>query len=356
MTVLPLTRAAVPAVAARTLLGFALLTAFGCVLVAALLTLLVPSAGRFVDNLIVSECIGLSIVGWVMLLRRAPQLRRLGRGGATIAVTLVAMPLGYLSGYTLAYALLGRPVAEVMVGSGRMVAIATTLLATGVIGYFAWMRGRLAVEAAARSEAQRLAAEAQLRLLQSQLEPHMLFNTLANLRSLIDEDPKLAQTMIDQLITYLRSALAASRTELVPLRQEFLQLRAYLEIMALRMGSRLSFGLDLPEALQNLAVPPMLLQPLVENAIRHGLEPKVGGGRIDVQARSGATGVEISITDSGLGLPADSGGGDASTDPTSGYGLQHVRDRLAAVYGASASLTLERQLPHGVCATVSIAT
>jgi signal transduction histidine kinase len=338
----------------RTLLGFVALTALACILVAALLTLAVPSTGGFGRNLLISECIGLSILAWVMLLRRLPAFRHLGHTSAIVAVTAAGMPLGYLSGYSLAYALLGEPLRLVTMGPGRLVAIVTTLLATGFVGYFLWMRSRIAVEAAARSEAQRLAAESQLRLLRAQLEPHMLFNTLANLRSLVEEDPKLAQRMIDQLNTYLRSALAASRTESTALRQEFAQLKAYLEIMALRMGTRLSYELDLPEPLQQVAVPPMLLQPLVENAIKHGLEPKIGGGRIEVVARRTGADIEIEVTDTGLGLPDDTMPADEGRDAAGSYGLLHVRERLAAVYGARASLTLTRHAPQGVCATVRI--
>lgn len=201
MTTLPLRRADPPRPGSRTLLGFVVLTALACVLVAALLTLAVPSTGGFGRNLLISECIGLAILAWVMLLRRLPALRRLGHTGAIVAVTLVGMPLGYLSGYSLAYVLLDEPLQQAVMGPGRIVAVVTMLLATGFVGYFLWMRSRIAVEAAARSEAQRLAAESQLRLLRAPLEPHMLFNTLANLRSLVEEDPKLAQTMIDQLNT-----------------------------------------------------------------------------------------------------------------------------------------------------------
>src|SRR5690606_34311603 len=158
---------------------------------------------------------------------------------------------------------------------------------------------------AARSEAQRLAVESQLRLLRAQLEPHMLFNSLANLRSLLREDVDRAESMIDQLIVYLRSALAASQTESVTLSREFAQLRAYLDIMSLRTGPRLTYRLQLPAALEATTIPPMLLQPLVENAIKHGLEPKVGSGRIEVLAQATAAGIEIRVSDSGLGLPPD---------------------------------------------------
>jgi sensor histidine kinase YesM len=227
--------------------------------------------------------------------------------------------------------------------------------------YFLWARNQLALEANDRSDAQRQAADAQrlsaeseLRLLRAQLEPHMLFNTLANLRSFVEDDPKKAQLMIDQLITYLRASLLASRTESTTLHQEFTQLHAYLEIMALRMGARLTFKIDLPEALHRTAVPPMLLQPLVENAIKHGLEPKIGGGWIEVKARQNGDAIEISVTDSGLGLsPGEEY--DVSPDSESkSYGLLHVRERLKAVYGSKALLTLSRHLPHGTCATVRI--
>ncbi len=178
--------------------------------------------------------------------------------------------------------------------------------------------------------------------------------TLANLRSLLREDAQRAELMIDQLIIYLRGALAASRTESRLLCHEFAQLRAYLDIMSLRMGARLSYRLELPAALEQTTVPPMLLQPLVENAIKHGLEPKVGPGSIEVVARATAAGIEIRVSDSGLGF-APGGEPEGPGDPSNhSYGLQHVRERLRAVYGARASLTLERRAPNGVCAVVSI--
>lgn len=226
--------------------------------------------------------------------------------------------------------------------------LALTLLGSLATVFALSTMERLASARAAAESAQRQAAEHQLRLLQSQLEPHMLFNTLANLRSLVDVDPKLAQTMIDQVIVYLRSALAASREESVTLRQEFVQLRAYLEIMALRMGTRMSFQLELPEGLQGFSVPPMLLQPLVENAIRHGVEPKIGSASIHVRAGRNGDAIEITVTDTGLGLT-----GDPDATPAN-YGLAHVRDRLRAFYGPMATLTLAANSPQGVRATVRI--
>ncbi|MBK7717951.1 MAG: histidine kinase [Simplicispira sp.] len=178
----------------------------------------------------------------------------------------------------------------------------------------------------------------------------MLFNTLANLRSLVDDDPTQAKHMIDQLITYLRSALAGSRSDTTTLRAEFAQLAAYLEIMSLRLGRRLRYQLDLPEALQQATVPAMLLQPLVENAIKHGIEPKIGGGAIAVTARSTNGSLELEVADTGLGLPPDHDP-DHSSDS---YGLVHVRDRLRALYGSHASLRLQANKPQGTLATVRI--
>jgi LytS/YehU family sensor histidine kinase len=184
----------------------------------------------------------------------------------------------------------------------------------------------------------------------------MLFNTLANLRSLVREDVDRAESMIDQLIVYLRGALVASQTDSVPLSREFAQLRAYLDIMSLRMGPRLSWRLELPPELESTPVPPMVLQPLVENAIKHGLEPKVGSGSIEVAARATATGIEIRVDDSGLGLPPDDADDPAARPVGTSYGVQHVRDRLQAVYGPAARLVLQRRQPNGVSAVVFIPT
>ena len=183
---------------------------------------------------------------------------------------------------------------------------------------------RLAAARASAERAQRVAAEAQLRLLQSQLEPHMLFNTLANLRVLIGVDAARAQAMLDHLNAYLRATLSASRAVQHPLADEFARLADYLALMAVRMGPRLQVRLDLPEELARLPVPPLLLQPLVENSIKHGLEPQVDGGRIDITARRVGQQLVLAVRDTG-----------------GGFGLVQVRERLATVYGGRASLTLQ---------------
>ena len=290
----------------------------------------------------------------VLVIKRSRWFWKIKPAVQWLLTGIVAIPTGYMVGHVLTFLLLGEPVRFVSMGQGRLVPLVFTVLVTGFGLYFFATREQLAREAAKRSEAQRLAMESQLRMLRAQLEPHMLFNTLANLRSLVSEEPKQAEVMIDRLIVYLRGSLAASRTESTTLAREFAQLRAYLDIMSVRMGPRLTYRTDLPVELEQVNIPPMLLQPLLENAIRHGIEPKVGSGAIEVIARRTHDFIEISINDTGLGLPPDDEHHIQSESESASYGLHHVRERLEVIYGGRASLSLSRRAETGVRAIVSI--
>ncbi len=176
--------------------------------------------------------------------------------------------------------------------------------------------------------------EAQLRLLQGQIEPHFLFNTLANVQSLIDFDPERAKLMLERFTDYLRASLGQMRGESTTLAQEFAMLEAYLCLMQLRMGDRLRVEQALPADLASLALPPLLLQPLVENAIHHGLEPKVGGGTIAVSARQAEDRLVLQVEDDGQGLDAPKRRGG------NGVALSNIRERLTARFGPLATLEL----------------
>jgi sensor histidine kinase YesM len=332
----------------KAVLDMFVLTILFCALVAAVVTLAAPSFAGFARWLLIVESIGLASVAIGVSMSRVPRLRRFSPVVAHLIIGGVSVPSGYVIGSSFAYTLLGEPLPILQPEPRRIVALAATGLAAMLLVYVDAMRHRFQSEAAARMDAQRLATESELRLLRAQLEPHMLFNTLANLRSLVDVDPKLAQSMIDQIITYLRGTLAASREESVPLRQEFAQLSAYLQIMALRMGRRMTYRLELSTELEDFSVPPMLLQPLVENAIKHGIEPKVGSSTLEVVAAREEGAVVVTVADTGRGLPADA-------DVHGGYGVEHVRDRLRAYYGPRAHLTLTRNVPEGARAIVRIA-
>jgi signal transduction histidine kinase len=214
-----------------------------------------------------------------------------------------------------------------------------------------------------RGKAESLANEvtqAQLMLLQSQLEPHMLFNTLAHLRALIGQDTARAHAMLDHLNDYLRTTLHASRQPLHPLADEFSRLDDYLSLMAIRMGPRLVFELDLPPALATSPVPSFILQPLVENAIRHGLEPQVTGGRIEVQARAEGAQLLLTVRDNGGGIselaladaarPLQSDG----THVGPSWGLSHVRQRLQTLYGPRAGMHISPLTPGGTCVVLTL--
>lgn len=198
---------------------------------------------------------------------------------------------------------------------------------------------------AARRELEREAAEAQLQLLQAQIEPHFLFNTLANVRRLYHKQPAAGAQAIDNLMTYLRAALPQVRRTESTLGEEFELARAYLQLLQVRMGPRLRFALDLPPALRNLPFPPMVLVTLAENAIKHGLAPADLGGTVQLSAcRRGET-LEVSVADDGVGFGADTGG--------HGVGLVNIRRQLAARFGNQASLSLEQRDTGGVSARLA---
>jgi len=215
-----------------------------------------------------------------------------------------------------------------------------------VITYFFRSRHRLAV-------AQAQAAEHQLRLLEAQLEPHMLFNTLANLRVLIGSDPARAQAMLDHLIAFLRAMLQGSRSGSHGLAAEFDRLRDYLALMQVRMGPRLRARFELPAELAEVAVPPLLLQPIVENAIQHGLEPALDGGEIAVSARREGGLVIVEVRDNGVGLSATAAPPPPAAQHT-GFGLQQVRERLATRFGTQASFEIRTPPEGGMLAIVRI--
>ncbi|HET7835313.1 histidine kinase [Variovorax sp. J31P179] len=272
------------------------------------------------------------------------------QGWRGLLLTAIGIACGFLAGDRVGDFLFNYR--NVSSSRDNTISLVITVVAGAAASFYFHARGKAAALIAKIATAERDAGEARLKLLETQLEPHMLFNTLANLRALITVDPPRAVEMLDHLNNYLRVTLAASRATAHPLAREFERLRDYLELMSVRMGPRLRFALDLPDALRELPVPPLLLQPLVENSIRHGLEPKVEGGEIRIRAlrenraADGLPQIRIEILDTGVGLgtgPPSEGGG---------FGVTQVRERLATVYGARGSLTLEATAAGGTLATV----
>ncbi len=254
---------------------------------------------------------------------------------------------------------LGNPLGRYLFGGhsdlprpqDEQIGLVLTIVAGAAATFYFHLRGKATQLVAEKNAAERDASEAQLKLLQSQLEPHMLFNTLANLRALISIDPAAAQQMVDRLNDYLRATLSASRVTTHPLAAEFDRLHDYLELMAIRMGARLQYALELPDELRDQPVPPLLLQPLVENALKHGLEPKVAGGNVTVRAvRLKTDRLMLEVIDTGIGYaPAASTG---LPPRGGGFGLVQVQERVAAAYAGRGTVSVQSE--PGVGTTVHI--
>jgi signal transduction histidine kinase len=200
--------------------------------------------------------------------------------------------------------------------------------------------------AAAQTATEKELTVARLNLLHAQVEPHFLYNTLASAQLLTRTDPAQADRMLGHLIQYLRHSLPSSDESLSTLGDELERTRAYLEIIRIRMGARLAMEVDVPDALRAIALPPMMLQTLVENAIKHGLEPKPGGGTVWIFARRDEDRVMVTVADNGQGFGVATGG--------TGIGLKNVRERLRLLYGERASLAVVANVPDGVAATITV--
>jgi sensor histidine kinase YesM len=196
-----------------------------------------------------------------------------------------------------------------------------------------------------RTDMEKENLSANLKVLQAQIEPHFLFNTLSNILSLIDTKPDTGKSMLLDLTKYLRTSLSRTLPERTTLSQEISMIKAYLDIHKIRMDERLNYKIDVPDNLWQHSFPPMLLQPLVENAIKHGLEPKVEGGEIVVRAIEENDLLKIEVADTGLGF---------SDLDKQGLGITNVRERLSLLFGEKGRLIIEENKPHGVRATIEV--
>jgi sensor histidine kinase YesM len=317
--------------------------------------------GGFWNNWVFSMCIGttatLLVDGGRMAIWRNGKPHRI----KLIALTLIAVPISYFGGSAISIRLLG--LSSGIVWSDQIDHATEMLIFVAIVSLIAswvfWSRNQMLLlkaqaeaEKARSASVEKQAMQAQLQLLQAQIEPHMLFNTLANLQGLIAIDPARAQHMLDQLIHYMRATLSSARAEKTTLIHEFDLMRAYLELMSVRMGARLTYTLHLPSDMHALTIPPMLLQPLLENAIKHGLESKIEGGHIDVIAKRDGDKLILSVIDTGLGLEATSH--PHYLNHGTQVGLSNVHERLHALYGDQAAFSLTPNAPAGAIAQLTI--
>lgn len=321
-------------------------------LIALLLTMITGNA--FLINLLISYCIGFSSLASFNLFRRFVELR-------TVNV-LLPLLIGSVVGLGLA---LGILMVSNNASYTQLVAAVIAdyrhLLANLVIGvifglmivYFFVSYTRISEADSALKAAQidslhheKSLMESQLKLLQAQVEPHFLYNSLSNIHSLVDSDPHKGKQMLADLTRYLRASLDHSRAQETTLGQELDIVSDYLAIFQIRMGARLRFAVDATDEARRLPFPPMLVQPLVENAIKHGLEPASDGGRVEISAVLEPEMLRISVRDTGLGLQAESG---------SGFGLSNIQQRLAHFFEGRGRLSIVANSPRGVHASIEVA-
>ena len=333
-----------------------LYTALWNTLVALAITVLLQTFGNwpapfftmFGYSLLASQCVGFPVHGALLLLQEVlppTTSRPLAR-----LLDLAAIVLCGAFGIALSGAILRGSLPALH--SGKIAALLAFGLVIGIAMLAVLVAGERRIErqtVAARQQEQmattaRLLAEAQLSALQAQIEPHFLYNTLANVVSLIDTQPNDARRMLERFIDYLRASLAASRAGSATLGAELDLAASYLEVLGVRMGQRLRWRIDADDATRALPIAPMLIQPLVENAVMHGLEPKVDGGAIVLHAACIDGVLRIEVRDSGRGLVA------APPRPGGGVGLSNLRARVRQLHGPGARLELLDNPGGGVVA------
>lgn len=299
---------------------------------------------NFWINFIFSQCIGFSIyaINATVICHIGDKRRRLWVLGLTF-------PGSVMLGVTLGAWITG---AGDWSDPRAWIAVVIGLFFGGIGGitYFLSLRiEKLDAEVKQRRmneiESEKRQLEAHLKLLQAQIEPHFLFNTLANVSSLIETEPALSRQLLERLIDWLRIALARARSDNTTMGDELDMLENYLQILKIRFGDRLNWKTNVSEEVRHASFPPMLLQPLVENAIRHGIEPKLGGGRLTISAENDEKKVTVRVHDDGAGFNAEG---------KPGAGLENVRARLRALYGMEGNLMLESNVEGGLTVTLEI--
>jgi sensor histidine kinase YesM len=315
-----------------------------CCVIALFLWLL--GSNSFLSNLSFSLFIGLSVHTISVLFMYRFGVERFG------LIYGASVPLGVLIGYPLGAIVNGIPMSDIVSD------ISSTLVSLGIISsiasYFAYSyytlmatREKLRQEELRSLKNEKAMVETQLRLLQSQIEPHFLFNTLSHVISLMSVDASRAEHMLLALTKFLRATLKRSRNESNRLSDEVRLLEDYLSILKIRMGERLEYVIDVQVNADKIRLPALLIQPLVENAIVHGIESREAGGEVKISLFQDETDLVICVTDNGDGL----GSGPA---PGQGIGISNVKERLRILYGPDVRLELADSLPHGLTVTIRI--
>lgn len=315
-----------------------LINALFATVVAILIWIALPADSNpgFLNNWVHAQSIGTLICSLVLLTNSLScRNARLPDKFLLFALPFIIV-VGFYLGSSIARWILQLPTPATSSYDDRhtlIVSMAITVIVTVVITWFFTTQSTITELRIRSAEESERATQAHLSMLIAQLEPHMLFNTLANLRALINTDPEKAREMLDKLIELLRTTLSHSRSLSVNIKTEFLMLENYLDIMKYRMDDRLDYSLTLPDELKDCTIPTLLLQPIVENAIKHGIEPSIQGGDVRIDASTDGSNLLLSVQDTGVGLSNPKGIELGTESLSSGFGMSNVRERCLAIQG-----------------------
>jgi sensor histidine kinase YesM len=321
-------------------------------LIAITLSFWVLKENHFLDIWVVSQCIGLSICFFIVMTLSHTQIDTKKQLFVKIAAGMIIGAMsGAIFGVLFLYFKHGKPFFAYFQSSfsenfllGIFFAIPITYFLLS-LAKFKDYESQLKEEKINRLTLEKQAVLEELKTLQAQIEPHFLFNTLSNLKSLLDEDIKKGKLMLGELNGFLKISLQRTRQEAISLSQELELVRHYLNIYKIRMNERLSYEIIADKEIKKASLSPLIIQPLVENAIKYGLEPKIEGGKIEINCSCKDNFLIIKISDTGCGL---------DTNKEIGIGINNVSKRLNNLYGKNASLTIRGNDPCGTKAVIKV--
>ncbi|MCK5099400.1 MAG: histidine kinase [Desulfobacteraceae bacterium] len=327
-------------------------TAIFNTLIALVLKFWVLKENLFLDIWIVSQCIGLSICFLIVMTLSHTQINTKKQLFLKITIGLITGAIsGAAIGALFLYFKYDKPFFSYFQSSfnenfllGVFFAIPITYFLLS-LAKFQDYETQLQTEKIKRLTLEKQSVLEELKMLQAQIEPHFLFNTLSNLKSLLEEDVKKGKLMLDELNGFLKISLQRTRQETISLSQELELVKHYLNIYKIRMEERLVYEIIADKEIKNISLSPLIIQPLVENAIKYGLEPKIEGGKIKIKCSIKDNFLIIEIADTGCGL---------DTNSEIGIGINNVSQRLNNLYGSEAKLTVKENSPCGTKAVIKV--
>ena len=322
-------------------------TAIFCLLVAVVTNTIWPSS--YLEHLVISFGYGIAGVSCPYLIQRL--MPKASHRTVVVGAVVGAMLFGTANAY---YWLNKFERVERLEQMSSVVFLSFLFTAICFFYFYAQEHKLIAqkeIEKAKRiqSEQEKALAISRLRQLQSQIEPHFMFNTLANISALIDQDPASAKSMLEKLTDLMRGTMNANSEDASSLSTELKLAESYLAIQQIRLGNRLTVEIK-NEVSANYHLPPLLLQPIVENAIQHGIEPSELGGKITIRVLENSDELQISVEDTGIGFSEN------SATHGHGVGLSNTTKRLKGLFGSKAKLVLTANTPSGTLATIAIPT